>query len=216
MQGRTATRRSQGERRAAMRARLLDATVESLVEVGHAQTTTVEVQRRAGVSRGTLLHYFPSRAELLFAAVEHLVVSQRQHLYLRLGLAGGPERLGAAVEALWESFQSPLATANDELWSAARTDPELRRVLMRGDRAINREVREFCANLFGPVYSSHPNYELALSTLLDAMHGARRAHVVRSSSVNQRRLASWKRLAQLLLAPVGEPDPACREEFRHD
>src|SRR5512146_1580663 len=64
--------RTQQQRRDETRRALLDATVESLIEVGFARTTTLEVQRRADVSRGALLHHFPSKAELLVAAVDHL------------------------------------------------------------------------------------------------------------------------------------------------
>src|SRR6187402_1697681 len=64
--------RTQQQRRDETRRALLDAAVESLIEVGFARTTTLEVQRRANVSRGALLHHFPSKAELLVAAVDHL------------------------------------------------------------------------------------------------------------------------------------------------
>src|SRR5215470_12505645 len=64
--------RTQQQRRDETRRALLDAAVESLIEVGFARTTTLEVQRRAEVSRGALLHHFPSKAELLVAAVDHL------------------------------------------------------------------------------------------------------------------------------------------------
>ena len=50
--------RTQAERTAAMRGRLLDAAVESLVELGYARTSTQEIARRAGVSRGTQLQSF--------------------------------------------------------------------------------------------------------------------------------------------------------------
>src|SRR5947207_3557168 len=66
------TPRTQQQRREETRRALLDAAVESLIEVGFARTTPVQVQRRAEVSRGALLHHFPSKAELLVAAIAHL------------------------------------------------------------------------------------------------------------------------------------------------
>ena len=44
-----------------MRARLLEATVELLVERGYAGTSTTLVSERAGVSRGAQLHHFPTK-----------------------------------------------------------------------------------------------------------------------------------------------------------
>ena len=66
------TRVPQEERTRAMRARLLEATVEVLVERGFAGTTTTLVSHRAGVSRGAQLHHFPTKNDLVFAAVDHL------------------------------------------------------------------------------------------------------------------------------------------------
>ena len=62
----------QAERRRITRGKLLDATIESLIDRGYARTTTVEVGERTGLSRGTQLHYFPSKADLLVSAIEHL------------------------------------------------------------------------------------------------------------------------------------------------
>src|SRR5437773_8551518 len=72
--------RTQQQRRDETRRALLDAAVESLIEVGFSRTTTLEVQRRADVSRGALLHHFPSKAELLVAAVDHLAEMRAREL----------------------------------------------------------------------------------------------------------------------------------------
>src|SRR5215468_10776770 len=72
--------RTQQQRREETRRALLDAAVQSLIEVGFARTTTLEVQRRADVSRGALLHHFPSKAMLLVAAVDHLAEMRAQEM----------------------------------------------------------------------------------------------------------------------------------------
>ena len=66
------TRRTQEERSAETRTRLLEATIESLGEVGYASTTTTGVCERAGVSRGSQVHHFPRKQDLVVAAVAHL------------------------------------------------------------------------------------------------------------------------------------------------
>ncbi|HVV76480.1 MAG TPA: TetR/AcrR family transcriptional regulator [Mycobacteriales bacterium] len=186
-------RRTQAERSAATRSRILAATVDCLVEVGHAGTTTLEVQRRAEVSRGALLHHFPSRAELLVAAVYQLFEAQRDVVgpeVLRAREIGG---IDGGIDVLWMSFHSPLAVAIDELWSAARNDDELRDAIAKEDRNARAEIRRLCDALW-PDYVSHPNYELALPILIDAMHGAARARVVRSDRATAKRLQGWKQL----------------------
>src|SRR5580765_2376049 len=71
-------RRTQAERSAATRARLLDATIECVLDLGYARTTTIEIARRAGLSRGAQLHHFPTKIELVTAAIEHLFTRRHQ------------------------------------------------------------------------------------------------------------------------------------------
>ena len=59
----------QQERSRATQARLLEATVECLVERGWSGTTTTVVAAMAGVSRGAQLHHYPTKASLVMAAV---------------------------------------------------------------------------------------------------------------------------------------------------
>jgi AcrR family transcriptional regulator len=191
----TGPRRTQAERTATMRARIIAATIDSIVELGHAATTTVEVQRRAGVSRGALLHHFPSRAELLVAAIDDLFGAQRQ---LSDDFRSVSLGIDAGIDALWHSFTGPLEIAATELWSAARNDAELREILTRYDRGLGRDVRQMCSRLW-PDYVDHPNYDLALLIVIDAMHGAAQARVVRSDRAIAARLTGWKRMMHLLL-----------------
>jgi AcrR family transcriptional regulator len=123
----TVPRRTQAERRASTRARLLDAAVECLAELGYARTTTVEVARRAGVSRGAQLHHFPTKAELVLSAMQHVI--ERQEVAFDEAMASvprGPGRPEAAIDVLWTMFTGPTFAAWLELAVAARTDPELR------------------------------------------------------------------------------------------
>src|ERR1700733_2713359 len=97
--------RPQQQRREETRRALLDATVESLIDVGFNRTTTLEVQRRADVSRGALLHHFPSKAELLVAAVDHLAEMRARELKRLAGqLPEGRARTDAVLELLWQCF----------------------------------------------------------------------------------------------------------------
>jgi AcrR family transcriptional regulator len=190
-------RRTQAERSAAMRGRIISAAIDSLVELGHAKTTTLEVQRRAGVSRGALLHHFPSRLELLVAAVDELFAGQMRVFYES---TTSPEHRGIdkGIDALWRVGNSPLALAADELWSAARNDPELREALTRQNRMLSEQIRAMAAAQW-PEYVGHPNYETVLLVVIDAMRAAMRAQVVRSERATAMRIAAWKRLTHLLL-----------------
>src|SRR3954451_949467 len=63
----TAEHRTQAERRATSRAKLVDAALTCLAERGYAGASLPEIVRRAGLSNGGLWRHFPSKAELLAA-----------------------------------------------------------------------------------------------------------------------------------------------------
>ena len=124
-------RTPQGERTRAMRRRLLEATVDCLVELGWAGTTTTVVSERAGVSRGAQLHHFPSKQDLVVAAVEHLSQRRRDEMTAAAADLPAKDRTRAVLEAVAHQFVSPVFFAALELWVAARTDAELRRPWFR-------------------------------------------------------------------------------------
>src|SRR5215470_13722917 len=130
--------RTQQQRRDETRRALLDAAVESLIEVGFARTTTLEVQRRAEVSRGALLHHFPSKAELLVAAVDHLAEMRAREMkaFAQQLPPASDARTDAVLGLLWQCFSGAFFQVAMELRTAARTDPELRPVLASAERTL--------------------------------------------------------------------------------
>jgi AcrR family transcriptional regulator len=142
-------RRSQADRSNATKTALLDATVASLIEDGFTRTTTTAVAQRAGVSLGALVHHYPSKADLLTAAVSHLL--ERRLSEFRKIMANvdpGADLLDASIDALWSMFSGPTFTAWVELWVGARTDPELALAVTRVDREFVEASSELFAEMF--------------------------------------------------------------------
>jgi len=168
--------RTQQQRRDETRRALLDAAVESLIEVGFARTTTLEVQRRASASRGALLHHFPSKAELLVAAVDHLAEMRARELKMFAARLpderAGRARTDAVLELLWQCFAGTFFQVAMELRTAARTDPELRPVLIAAERALRDRIVAQARTLFGKDVAEHPGLERALDFTLQFMIGA--------------------------------------------
>jgi AcrR family transcriptional regulator len=166
------TRRTQAQRRASTRAALLQATIDCLIDVGYAGTTTNEVQQRAGVSRGALTHHFASKAELLLAAMDYLYDDFSASIRdAAATLPSGEERLRPAVRVLWDRFDGPLFLAAMELWIAARTDIELRGALLPHERRLGGQLRELARELFGDGIAAHPASETVYHLLLTSMRG---------------------------------------------
>ena len=167
-------RRTQAERRTATRSALVRATVDSLVQLGYARTTTQEVQSRAGVSRGALTHHFTAKADLVLAAMDHLYEEFSESV--RKAAAELPDddpatRIRLGVELIWERFHGPLFVASMELWTAARTDPELRAALLPHERRLGAQLRELSAEVFGERVARHPASEAVYQVLLTSMRG---------------------------------------------
>jgi AcrR family transcriptional regulator len=114
------------ERRQTPRDKILAAAVRCLSDVGYAQTSTVRVAAEAKVARGSLLHQFPTRIDLVLAVAEH--AAQAQGAFIRAGLAklpAGRERFVGSVDVTWQAFQQPESRALIEIIIATRYDTEL-------------------------------------------------------------------------------------------
>ncbi|HEY6175610.1 MAG TPA: helix-turn-helix domain-containing protein [Kofleriaceae bacterium] len=215
--------RTQQQRREETRRALLDAAVQSLIEVGFARTTTLEVQRRADVSRGALLHHFPSKAMLLVAAVDHLAEMRAQEMkafasqlppdpgspeYAEGGgggaaMPGADARTDAVLGLLWQCFAGTFFKVSMELRTAARTDPELRKVLTVAERSLRDKIVWQSRTLFGRAVAEHPGLERALDLTLQLMIGAAMTSVLHGESSRLDGLIDdWKALFPLVLANV--------------
>jgi AcrR family transcriptional regulator len=212
--------RTQQQRRDEMRRALLEAAVESLIEVGFARTTTLEVQRRADVSRGALLHHFPSKAKLLVAAVDHLAEKRAGEMKAFASQLppdpgeaaaaahreppGSDARTGAVLDLLWQCFSGTFFKVSMELRTAARTDPELRGVLTEAERKLRSGILAQSRTLFGKAVAEHHGLERALDLTLQLMIGAAMTSVLHGESSRLDELIEdWKAMFPLVLATEG-------------
>lgn len=136
-------RRTQAERSAATRKRLLEASVKCLFEHGYGATTTIMVAEEAGVSRGAMLHQFPSKADLMTFVVE-AAFEEEEALYQELlaGINEPRERLVAYPDAVWKVLSRPAGVAVLEILQGSRSDPALREKLAPVQARIEEHVRD--------------------------------------------------------------------------
>lgn len=197
-------RRTQGERSKRTREWLLEATVQSLAEVGYVGTSTVEVANRAGVSRGAQQHHFATKEELVLAAVEWLF--QRRLAEFREAFARLPEtadRHAAALDLLWKFIgKGPTFYAWLELAIAGRTDPTLgKRVRELGTRTA-QEVEDTFRELFPAPSRPNPYFELAPRFAFAVLQGLAVNHlmVAERKAAPDEIIKLMKQLATLLVA----------------
>lgn len=178
-------RRTQAERTASTQAKLLDAAIDCLVELGFAKTSTQEIARRAGVSRGAQLHHFPTKESLVIAAVGHLVERRLDEI---LATDPDPER---GVEVLSEAFSGPLFYAALELWVAARTDPALHEAVLPLERRVSEAIMGGATAIMGSRMSSESielSVELARGLAVSALFRTPDA----DAALRRRLLPSWE------------------------
>jgi len=119
-------RRTNAQRSAQTRAVIIDAAIELLFSRGLSATTTVAVAARAQVSRGAMLHHFPTRVALLIAVAQHIVAQQREERRVRSREIGvGLARYYAGADINWEIQKQPGTIALLEIMMGTRSDPEL-------------------------------------------------------------------------------------------
>ncbi|GLW34628.1 TetR/AcrR family transcriptional regulator [Actinoplanes regularis] len=194
--------RTQAQRSEATRARILDATLQTLVERGYAETTTAEVLARAGAPRGTLLHHFPTKIDLLAASVRHVTRRRLDAIVAELDtLPGDADGLDAFIDSVWRHFSGPLFWAALELWNAARTDAALRAALMPVEKEIFGVLHERARALLGP----DPRVPTVVQLTFEMMTGLAMTGIISGDpGFRDLSIRRWKRAAAILL---GRRDP---------
>jgi AcrR family transcriptional regulator len=160
------------QQRLATRRRIVRAAVDSFEALGYAATTTLEVQRRAGVSRGALLHHFRTRAELVAAAVAELVSQNGAASKESLAQTSGDlDPIDRARCALRSIVSRPAFGIEMELWMAARSDGELRTHLRQAERSAMKDWQQGLDEMFGPDLVAHPAYPAVIAVTTPLMRG---------------------------------------------
>jgi AcrR family transcriptional regulator len=151
---------------------LLDATIESLIEVGYAQTTIRRVTELAGVSVGAQSHHFPHRVDLVVSAFERLAEQRVEHYHRRARElpADRATRVRALLDLLWEDFSSPVFTVAVKLWVAAAEDEELRERLVPVEKRIYANVTKLAAEVAGDV-GAEPGFERRFAVAMNTVAG---------------------------------------------
>ena len=98
----------------AQRERMLDAALALMAEHGAGGTSMRAVAAAVGCNVATIYHYFPSKQELLHAAITHRLSADLFGNPFPEGLAGSPaDRLGALLDTLFTGM-----AADDNMWRA--------------------------------------------------------------------------------------------------
>lgn len=199
---------------------ILDATIECLLAEGYAATTTMKVQAMAGVTRGRLLHHFPSKRELFTAAVARLGeqrlnrnLEDRSDEFSRSLIRKRPpadevdKRSDWAVMILWAGLMHSSFFTALELWIASRTDDALADKVRAHEKNVFERVRANARELFGPVIASAAHFDHMFSVLFSSMRGMAVTYTFsRLDPQTEPMVATWQQIARSLLADAPAAD----------
>ena len=136
------------ERSARTRLKILTATIDCLYEVGYDRTSTVLVTKRAGVSRGSMLHHFPSKADLMMGTSEHIVALRRAARDKGLAALATPkDQFLALIDIFWGEYTQRTGIAKIEIMLGSRSDPQLGPRFAAQEANLERSHRDFVLGL---------------------------------------------------------------------
>ena len=120
-------RRSNVDRSATTRRQIFEATVRCLTSGGYGAVTNIRVAEEAGVSRGAMMHHFPTQQELLVATIEYAYKKLSDYrMDVLLKLDPGLPRYRALIDLAWTTAQMPEGIACNEVRHGSRSNPEIR------------------------------------------------------------------------------------------
>jgi len=106
--------RTQQQRREETVARLLDASIDTIIEVGYARASAAVIAKRAQVSDGALFRHFRTMSDFMTATAREVMRRQLEFVTSRVAEISDEAALEAAVRIQWEATTS----ATNSGWSA--------------------------------------------------------------------------------------------------
>ena len=165
--------RTQQQRRDETVARLLDAAIATIVEVGYARASAAEITRRAGVSVGALFRHFDTMGDFM-AATAYEVLRRLLDLGTKQVAEIPADRpaLDAMLAILRDLTRNPIDAVMHELIIAARTDEKLRGTLQVVLTEYEAKMYDAFRGLPGVDKVPEEMRAVLLATLLNTFDGA--------------------------------------------
>ncbi len=196
-------REPQQDRGRATRSRLLESAVSCLAELGWSGATVSVVAARAGVSRGATQHYFPTREDLLTAALEHMAEVRLAEILREAARlpALGEHRTRDVVGLLVRLYTGPLFRAALQVWAAAVASEPLRDLVLPLEARLGREAHKAAIELLG-ADESRPGVHEAVQATLDLARGLGLADTLADDSRRRDHVvAQWATMLDAAIRP---------------
>jgi len=198
----SAGREPRQDRGRATRTRLLEAAVSCLAELGWSGATVSVIAQRAGVSRGATQHYFPTREDLVTAALDYMAEVRLAEIKREAARrpAAGRRRTTEVVDLLVRLYTGPLFRAALQVWAAASANEFLRDLVLPLEARLGREAHQAAIDLLDADESA-PGVHEAVQATLDLARGLGLAGTLADDSRRRQRvIGQWAGMLDAVLA----------------
>lgn len=198
-------RRSQADRSAATRAKVIAAARDVLCAQGYSGATMHAIRDAAGMSLGAIQHQFPTKAKLM-AAVAAEFSAYRVRVYREAIRRGRSPResMENLIDANFEMISRPEMAAVLEIHLARRNDPDLDREVGPSTRRFDRRVRLWAYSILHAAGIAEDETHLSVQLLNNAVSRGLTVEYIRNPDAEflERAVRIWKKqMLDLIFAP---------------
>lgn len=200
-------RRSQADRSAATRAKVIAAARDVLCAQGYSGATMHAIRDAAGMSLGAIQHQFPTKAKLM-AAVAAEFSAYRVRVYREAIRRGRTPResMENLIDANFEMISRPEMAAVLEIHLARRNDPDLDREVGPSTRRFDRRVRLWAYSILHAAGIAENEINLSVQLLNNAVTRGLTVEYIRNpdAAFIERAVRIWKNQMLDLIFGAGE------------
>ncbi len=153
--------------------RLLDACIDTIIEVGYARASAAVITKRAGVSVGALFRHFETMGDFMAATASEALRRQLETFTKRVAeIPADRPALEAALAILRDITAAPSNAVLYELLVAARTDEKLRATLQTELRQYSAKIHDAARTLPGAESFPEETFPVLVALLTNVFDGA--------------------------------------------
>lgn len=165
--------RTQQQRREETVARLLQASIDTIIEVGYARASAAVITKRAGVSVGALFRHFETMGDFMAATAYEVLRRQLETFTKQVAeIPADRPALPAALTILRDITAGSTNAVLYELMVAARTDEKLKETLQNVLGQYSAKVHDAARALPGAESFPEETFPVIVALMTNVFDGA--------------------------------------------
>lgn len=165
--------RTQQQRREETVARLLQASIDTIIEVGYARASAAVITKRAGVSVGALFRHFETMGDFMAATAYEVLRRQLETFTKQVAeIPADRPALPAALTILRDITAGSTNAVRYELMVAARTDEKLKETLQNVLGQYSAKIHDAARALPGAESFPEETFPVIVALMTNVFDGA--------------------------------------------